>query len=299
MPTEEFRCGTIAIVGRPNVGKSTLLNALIGQKISITARKPQTTRYAVTGVLSEADTQFIFIDTPGYQSGHGGRLNQVLNHTVASTAESADVLLWLVQALKYDAKDRALLNTMPASVPLVVGVSKIDLAADKKALLPFLEMLSTQREAQALVPFCSRNAASLKPLLGELRKHLPAQPPLFEVDDITDRSERFLAAEFVREKLFRLMGEEIPYSTHVAVRQFAMEGAMRRIAADILVSRRSHKGMVVGNKGHKLKEIGTAARLEMERCFGGKVFLELSVREQLGWEDDTVRLREFGYGPRL
>jgi GTPase len=295
MTDDDFRCGTLAIVGRPNVGKSTLLNALVGQKLSITSRKPQTTRHRVLGIVNRTDAQYVFVDTPGFQTLHGGVLNRALNAHARAASETCDVLLFLVEALKFDSRDQTVLKSLSERDQVIVGITKTDVVKDKASLLPHIQALAEIRPFAAIVPLSARRKASLNELLSAIRPLLPAQPAIFGVDDITDRSERFLAAEFVREKLFRLLGDEIPYSTHVLVQNFAIERGIRRISADIVVSRRGHKGMIVGKGGAMLKAIGTAARVDMEKCFGGKVFLELWVRERTDWENQPAALAEFGY----
>ncbi len=295
MPETAFRCGSVAIVGRPNVGKSTLLNHLIGQKISITSRKPQTTRYRILGVLTQDEAQFIFLDTPGLQNRHGGTLNRSLNRSATQAMVEVDAILWLVEGLQYDARDAAVLRELPPEVPVVLAISKHDRVRDKKALLPHIAKLSQLREFAAIVPVSVKDRAGLKALLAVIAPLLPRQAAIYPDDDLTDRDERFLAAEFVREKLYRSLGEEIPYATHVFTRAFTHEGALRRISVEILVSRAGHKAIILGRGGEKLKAIASAARADMEACFGGQVFLEVQVSEREGWERDARALKEFGY----
>jgi GTP-binding protein Era len=292
----DFRCGTVAIVGRPNVGKSTLLNKLVGQKLSITSRKPQTTRYRLNGILTRADTQYIFVDTPGYQTRHKSALNRAMNRTVTDSLRDLDVALLVLDAGHLEKEDREALAVISADTPLVVAINKIDKLAGNGPLLDFLRAVAELCPRAELVPVSARLGKNIGELLKTLRAHLPVQPAVYAADDLTDRSERFLAAELLREKLFRLTGDELPYGSSVTIEKFEEEGQMRRIHAAITVDKDSHKAMVIGNKGAKLKEIATAARLDMEKLFGGKVFLQVWVKVKSGWTDDERALRSLGYG---
>jgi GTP-binding protein Era len=293
--TEPFRTGTIAIVGRPNVGKSTLLNQLIGQKVSITSRKAQTTRHRIAGVLTEAHTQYIFLDTPGFQTAHTNALNKLLNRTVSHTLEDADVAVMVVESLHYDERDAAVLKRLPAGRPVVLAVSKVDRVKEKAHLLPFLEAMSARFKFAAVVPVSAKQRHQLDALKRVVREHLPEQPPIYTEDEFTDRSERFLAAEFIREKVFRYLGEELPYSTSVVIESFEQEGNLRRIHAAIIVEKDSQKAIVIGKKGERLKQIGTEARLDLEKLYGAKIYLELWVRIKKGWADDEKLVRQYGY----
>lgn len=293
--TEPFRTGTIAIVGRPNVGKSTLLNQLIGQKVSITSRKAQTTRHRIAGVLTEADTQYIFLDTPGFQSTHKNALNKLLNRTVSQTLEDADVVVMVVESLHYDERDAAVLKLLPAERPVVLAVSKVDRVKEKAHLLPFLEAMAARFKFAAMVPVSAKQRHQLDALKRVVREHLPERPPIHAEDDITDRSERFLAAEFIREKVFRYLGDELPYSTSVVIESFEQEGNLRRIHAAIIVEKDSQKAILIGKKGERLKQIGTEARLDLEKLYGAKIYLELWVRIKKGWADDEKLVRQYGY----
>ncbi|HLU77192.1 MAG TPA: GTPase Era [Burkholderiales bacterium] len=292
---EEFRCGTIAIVGRPNVGKSTLLNTLIGQKLAITSRKPQTTRHRLLGIHTTDDAQYIFVDTPGFQTEHGGSLNRMLNRNVQLALHDVDAVMWVVEAGTLNARDRKVAELLPADVPAVMVVNKIDRIEDRAQLLEFLRHCGETFDRGAIVPVSARLARNTDELLAVLRKHLPAQPALYPADELTDRSERFLAAELIREKLFRLLGEEVPYGSAVVIDQFQEEGRLRRIHASIVVEKAGHKAIVIGKGGAKLKEIATAARIDMERLFDAKVFLEIWVKVRDGWSEDDSMLRSFGY----
>jgi GTPase len=291
----EFRCGTIAIVGRPNVGKSTLLNHLVGQKVSITSRKAQTTRHRLVGIQTEPDAQYIFVDTPGFQLTHQNGLNKLLNRTVNQVIADTDVIWFVLEGKHFGEADQAVLNILVEYENVILVINKIDQAANKNALLPFIEGVQAKRKFAAIVPISAKTGTQLELLKQVTAKMLPLQPPIYGPDDITDRSERFIAAEFVREKVFRFVGEELPYSTSVVIEQFELEGALRRIHIAIVVEKASQKAILIGAKGEKLKKIGTEARIEMERMFGGKVYLELWVRVKKGWADDNALLRQYGY----
>jgi GTPase len=295
MPSADHRAGMIAIVGRPNVGKSTLLNRLVGQKISITSRRPQTTRHRILGILTRPDAQFVFVDTPGLQSRHASQLNRVMNRTATQALEGVDVALTVFDALHFTPQDRQVLKAIPEGLPTVAAVSKVDLVKERNRLLPFLSQLAGAHPFRALVPVSGKTGGQLPDLLGELRALLPAGPVLFAEDALTDRSERFLAAELIREKLFRLLGEEVPYATAVEIERFELDGAMRRIAAAVLVDRAGHKPILIGKGGEKLKAIASQARQDMENLFGGKVFLEVWVKVKPGWMDDAAALKRLGY----
>jgi GTP-binding protein Era len=291
-----FRCGTVAIVGRPNVGKSTLLNKLVGQKLSITSRKPQTTRYRLNGILTKLDTQYIFVDTPGFQMRHKSALNRAMNRTVTDSLRDLDVALLVLEAGQLEKEDRDALAIISAETPLVIAINKIDKLAGNGPLLDFLKMVAALCPRAELVPVSARLGKNLPELLKTIRTHLPEQSAIYAADDLTDRNERFLAAELLREKLFRLTGDELPYGSSVTIEKFEEEGQMRRIHAAIIVDKDSHKAMVIGQKGLKLKEIATAARIDMEKLFGGKVFLQVWVKVKSGWTDDERSLRTLGFG---
>jgi GTPase len=293
-----FRCGSIAIVGRPNVGKSTLLNHLIGQKVSITSSKAQTTRHRITGVLTDDAAQYIFLDTPGFQKTHQNALNRVLNKTVANTANDADVIIFAVEAMRYGDADAAVLKALPSDATVILAVTKIDRAkeaADKARLLAWLAEMQSHRAFAATVPVSVKKAATLVALKGAIRPLLPEQPAIYDVEMFTDKSERFLAAEFIREKVFRQLGDELPYSVNVVIEDFKLEGTLRRIHATIVVEKQSQKAIIIGEKGERLKRIGTDARREMETTYGGKVYLELWVRVKKGWADDEALVKQYGY----
>lgn len=291
----EFRCGKIAIVGRPNVGKSTLMNHLIGVKLAITSRKPQTTRHRIAGVVTTEDTQYIFLDTPGFQESHRNALNRMLNRTVSQTAEEADVVVFVVEGLQFTEKDEAVLKQLPADRPVILAVNKIDRVEDKSRLLPHLEVLQKKHPFVEIVPLSAKQQHNLDTLKNVLRRFLPEQEAMFDSDDFTDRPERFLVSEAIREKVFRYVGDELPYSASVVIEQFQQEGRLRRIHAAIVVEKASQRAILIGKGGEKLKQIGTEARLDLEKLLGGKIYLELWVRVKKGWADDDRLIRQYGY----
>ena len=320
------RCGLVAIVGRPNVGKSTLVNALVGQKISITSNKAQTTRHRITGIRTRGATQFVFVDTPGFQVKHQAALNRTLNRTVLSSLGDVDVVLFVVEAARFglpDAKVLALLQTEAMKgKPALLIANKLDTLTRRQDVLPWLKQMQERHAFAEFVPMSATREADVERLLGIVEPYLPQQPWLYEEDALTDRSERFLAGELIREKLFRLTGDELPYSCTVVIEKFEEEGEsdgpegaasqppppegsvaasggrarpLRRIAASIVVEREAHKGMVIGEGGERLKRIGSEARQDLERLWGAKVFLELWVKVRSGWADDEAHLRSYGY----
>ena len=289
------RCGLVAIVGRPNVGKSTLLNALVGQKISITSRKAQTTRHRITGIRTEGSAQFVFVDTPGFQTQHAAALNRTLNRTVLSSLADVDLVLFLVEAGRFGLDDAKVLALLPADKPVILVANKLDAVHRRTDILPWLKGMQDRHPFAEYVPMSANKAADVTRLLGIVQPYLPEQPWLYEEDALTDRSDRFLASEIIREKLFRLTGDELPYSCTVVIEKFEEEGALRRIAASIVVERDAHKGMVIGEGGERLKRIGSEARQELEHLLQGKVFLELWVKVRSGWADDEAHLRSYGY----
>lgn len=292
---EDFRCGYIAIVGRPNVGKSTLMNVLIGAKVSITSRKAQTTRHRITGIQTKDEAQYIYVDTPGFQTRHANALNKTLNKTVTNTLTAADVVLFLVEAGVFGAADQQVLDLLPKNVPVILVINKADRMKDKATLMPFAQKIAAMHDFAAVVPVSAKLRFQVDALESEIRNHLPQNPPVFGPDDITDRSEKFLAAEIVREKVFRLSGDELPYTSTVLIEKFEQEGNLRRVFAAILVERDGHKAMIIGNKGARLKEISTQSRLDMEKLFGGPVYLEIWVKVKSGWADNEAGLRAYGY----
>jgi len=289
------RCGLIAIVGRPNVGKSTLLNALVGQKISITSRKAQTTRHRITGIRTVGATQFVFVDTPGFQVKHGTTLHKALNRTVLASLSDVDVVLFVVEAGRFGLDDAKVLSLLPPDKPALLIANKLDAVQRRNDMLPWLKAMQERHSFAEFVPMSAQRDSDIQRLFGILEGHLPEQAWLYEEDALTDRSDRFLASEIVREKLFRLTGDELPYSSTVVIDKFEEEGNLRRIAATIVVERDAHKGMVIGEGGERLKRIGSEARQELEQLLQAKVFLELWVKVRSGWADDDAHLRAYGY----
>lgn len=293
---EVFRTGYIAVVGRPNVGKSTLVNALVGAKVSIVSAKPQTTRHRVLGVHTGSDAQYVFVDTPGFQTRHRNALNQTMNRTVANVLAEVDVVLWVVEAGRFTPGDERVLSLLPKGKPVVLVANKVDLIKVKANLLPWLAEMGRRRDFAEIVPLTARNEKDAARLLAILKPYLPESPPLFEADAITDRSERFLAAEIVREKIFRLCGDEVPYGVNVAVERFAQDAdGLRRVDVVIWVDRAAHRPILLGRGGAHMKRIASEARADMERLFDGKVFLQCWVKVKQGWADNAALLQSLGY----
>ncbi|MDD2720024.1 MAG: GTPase Era [Gallionella sp.] len=290
-----FRCGYVAIVGRPNVGKSTLLNHLIGQKISITSRKAQTTRHRIHGIFTDEHSQFVFVDTPGFQTKHLNALNRGMNRVVTTSLRDVQVVLYVLEAMRYDERDKEVLKLLPKDQPVILVINKIDEVADKGKLFDFAERVAEDFNFTSIVPVSAKLGKKVDELREAIRGLLPESEMIYEEDDITDRNERFLASELLREKVFRFTGDELPYSVSVVIEQFKMEGTMRRISAAILVDKDAHKAMLIGKKGEKLKEIATQARLDMEKLFDGKVFLEVFIKVRSGWADSAQMLKTLGY----
>ncbi|HZI83210.1 MAG TPA: GTPase Era [Casimicrobiaceae bacterium] len=290
-----FRCGQVAIVGRPSVGKSTLVNALVGARITITSRRPQTTRGRVRGILTTASAQFVFVDTPGFQTRHRSLLNQRMNRAVRESLVDVDVIVVVLEARGLTEADRALLALLPDRVPAIAAVNKIDRVADKKRLLPLLGEIAGAREFAAIVPISAEKSMELDLLATSIERSLPPGPPLFPHDELVDRDERFLAAELLREKIFRQLGDEVPYAAAVAIDAFQLEGSLRRIHATVYVDKASQRAIILGEGGVRMKTIASAARSDMERLFGGKVFLEVWVRVKRDWANDERMLARFGY----
>lgn len=291
-----FRCGTVAIAGRPNTGKSSLLNKLVGQKIAIVSPKAQTTRRTVTGIFTTPSCQYVFVDLPGYQTRHVNVLNRALNRQATEGARDCDVALFVVEALRYGAEDREVLARIPEEQRVVLAVNKIDLVRNRLELLPFIERLQKERAFAAIVPVSARSGRNLAELLKVIEQLLPAGPAAYPADQLTDKDERFFAVEILREKLFQLLGEELPYRCDVAIESFKEEGRLRRIEATIWVERDSQKAIVIGAKGEQLKRISTAARRDMERLFDGKVYLGVWVKVKRDWTGDARLLKQLGYG---
>ncbi|WP_370261266.1 GTPase Era [Limnobacter sp.] len=295
----QSKCGVVAVVGRPNVGKSTLMNGLIGEHLSITSSKPQTTRHRVLGVMTQpvkdVPTQFIFVDTPGFQTKHSNALNKTMNRAVLTALADVNVILWVVEQGKVGHADLKVLELCPKEVPVVAVVNKLDQLNDKNLVLPFLQKLGEMRNFAAIVPLSAQAGKNLDALKEVVSGLLPEQPFFYEEDTLTDRPEKFLAAERIREKLFRLVGDELPYTCTVVIDRFVIEEGRRVIHASILVDRQSHKAMIIGKGGEKLKRIASEARQDMERLFDGRVHLETWVKVRSGWADNASLLQSLGY----
>jgi GTP-binding protein Era len=298
-PEVPQRCGLIAVVGRPNVGKSTLVNALVGQKISITSKKAQTTRHRITGVRTVEEAQFVFVDTPGFQMKHATAMNRNLNRTVQSTLGDVDVVLFLVEAGRFGPEDAKVLALMPSHKPVMLVANKLDTIHRRADLLPWLQSMQKDHPAAfaEFIPMSATRKADVERLFGIVKPYLPEQEWFYEEDTLTDRSEKFLASEIIREKLFRLTGDELPYTSTVIIDKWEEEegGLRRRISASIVVEKDAHKGMIIGSGGERLKRIGSDARTEMERLMDCRVFLELWVKVRSGWADSEEHLRSYGY----
>ncbi|MBK8073489.1 MAG: GTPase Era [Ramlibacter sp.] len=294
------RCGLIAIVGKPNVGKSTLLNALVGQKISITSRKAQTTRHRITGIRTIGDTQFVFVDTPGFQTRHNTALNRSLNRTVLGAVGDVDLVLFVVEAGNFTLGDARVLALLREGLPVLLVANKLDAVHRRAELAPWLKSMQARHPFAEFVPMSAKNPKDVERLFGICAKYLPQQAWWYAEDELTDRSEKFLVSETIREKLFRFTGDELPYTSTVVIDKFEEEpsprhGRMIRVASTIVVERDSHKAMIIGEAGERLKRIGTEARTELEKALGSKVFLELWVKVRSGWADDEARVKSFGY----
>jgi len=290
-----FKCGTIAIVGRPNVGKSTLLNHILGMKLAITSRKAQTTRHRLLGIHTTEDTQFLFVDTPGFQQKHLNTLNKGLNKTVTQVLTEVDVVLFVIEPMKLGEADRKVLALLSDKTPTILVVNKSDLMCDKGNLLPLIQDFDLEFPFTDIVPVSAKKSLNLDELLHTIRKYLPEQAAIYSEDELTDKNERFLAAELVREKIFRLLGDEIPYSVAVEIEKFEVVGNLRRIFCAVIVDKDSQKPMLIGKNGEKMKQISTEARQDMEKLFGGKVYLETWVKVKGGWADDERALKSLGY----
>jgi GTPase len=289
------RCGTVSLVGRPNTGKSSLLNRLVGEKLSIVSARPQTTRHLIRGILSLPRCQYIFLDAPGNPPRLQSVLHKALNRRVGEAAREADVVLFVLEALRFGAEDRAALERIPAAQKVIAVVNKVDTVKRSSDLIPFLERLAKVRDFVALVPVSARTGRNVPELLRVVADALPEGAPAYPEDQLTDRDERFFAAELLREKLFETLGEELPYRCEVIIESFKQEGALRRIEATILVERASQKAILLGTGGERLKAMATAARKDLERLFQGKVYLGVWVKVRRAWTDDARVLRQLGY----
>ena len=298
---DSHRCGSVAVIGRPNVGKSTLVNALVGAKVSIVSNRPQTTRHRLLGIATVEGGQLLLVDTPGLHRGEGrfkaSAMSRVMNRAARGAVEDVDAALMVVEAGRWDEEDTLVFNVLrDGGIPVVLAVNKVDRLKDKSALLPFLAQVSAGRDFAAIHPVSALKRKGLEALVADLLKLVPEAPPVYAEDEITDRSQRFLAGELVREQLMCQLGDELPYATTVEIERFAEDGELLRIGAVVWVEREGQKPIVIGKGGARLREIGSKARQHMERLFGRKVFLETWVRVREGWSDDEAALKAFGYG---
>jgi GTP-binding protein Era len=296
MNDSTFYCGFVAIIGRPNVGKSTLLNHILGQKISITSRKPQTTRHQILGVKTSSTSQVIYVDTPGIHNRRSTAINRYMNRAANSVLNDVDLILFVVQALQWTEEDEVVLSRLQdIEAPVLLVVNKIDKLADKNELLPFIEKLTAMRQFDAVIPVSALQAENITQLEADVYERLPENQPFFPADQITDRNVRFLSAEIIREKLIRELGQELPYTTTVEIERFEEGESISRIFATIYVETKGQKAIIIGRKGARLKSIGSKARVDIEKMLEGKVYLELWVKIREGWSNDERALASLGY----
>ena len=297
MHAADFRCGTATIVGRPNVGKSTLLNRFVGQKISITASKPQTTRHRICGVATRGDGQIVFVDTPGIHRERRSAMSRYLNRTARAATDGVDVVVFMVEAMRWTEEDEDVRRGLLESrAPVILVPNKIDRVPDRTVLLPYLERIGGGSEYDEIIPVSARRAENVDSLAVEVRRRLPEGAAMFPADALTDRSERFIAGELVREKLTRKLDQELPYQLTVEIERFASEKGILNIGAVVWVERSSQKGIVIGKGGRVLKAVGAEARANMETLFGRRVHLEIWVKARAGWANDEKTLKSLGYG---
>jgi GTPase len=301
MTDSTFKSGYVAIIGRPNVGKSTLINRILGQKLCITSRRPQTTRHRILGIKTTDDSQLIYVDTPGMHIDDKRAMNKYMNRAAASSIDHVDVILFVVDGMNWTDEDEQVLERLKTSAeaPVILVINKMDKLADKEVMLPHIEKLAAQYNYTNVLPISARKGVNLDQLETEIKKLMPEGELIFPEDQLTDRSSRFLAAELVREKLFRHLGQELPYSITVEIEQFDDEQNLYRIGAVVYVERSGQKAIVIGKGGELLKSVGKDARLEMESLFGKKVFLRLWVKVREGWGDNERMLKNLGYNDEL
>ena len=294
---QETHCGYVAIVGRPNVGKSTLMNRLLGQKVSITCRKPQTTRHQILGIQTRGEYQLIFVDTPGIHSNVKEKaMNRYMNQAALNAMHFVDAVLWLIEPYWTEAEDLILKHLQGVKVPVVLGINKVDTVKNRGQLLPLIESVSKKFAFHSIMPLSGKQGIQVDELESLLMTFLPKAPFFFDADQITDRSERFLVAEVIREKLMRFLGQELPYAVTVEINWFKEgEDGLLEIAATIFVERETQKGIIIGAKGEKLKQIGTEARLDLIKLLERRLFLQLWVKVKSGWSDDERALVSLGY----
>jgi GTPase len=292
--------GTVAIVGRPNVGKSSLLNAVLGEHLSITSSKPQTTRHRILGVVTQPSFQIAFADTPGFQTKHTGEMNRVMNRTVTQSITGVEAAVLVLEAGRYGNADRMVAELLPKDLPLIIAINKTDMADNIHELLPFVQRLAAELPATAYVPVSAKKNQGMQPLLEAIAAQLPESPAQFDEDTLTDRSERFLASERIREKLFRLVGDEIPFGSAVEIEKWEDEPSndgsvgLKRIFAAIWVEREGHKTIVLGNKGERMKRIATEAREDLEQLLQCKIYLEVWVKVRGNWRENSSTLKSLG-----
>ena len=290
------KCGYVSIIGRPNVGKSTLLNKLIGQKISITSRKPQTTRHSILGIATHQDTQIIYVDTPGIHDNYKKAINRYMNKSAINATLGVDIIIFMIEGLVWNELDELVLQKLQQQeIPVILVVNKVDKIKRKDILLPYINELALKYNFEQIIPLSAKTSDNIDKLENVLQNYLPEHDFIFDASQITDRPMRFIASEIVREKIFRLCGQELPYSATVEIEKFKLEENIYHIAALILVEKESHKRMIIGNKGEKLKEIGRSARIDLEQQLDNKVFLECWVKVKAGWADKNSSLINLGY----
>ncbi|MBF8223029.1 MULTISPECIES: GTPase Era [Halomonadaceae] len=292
-------CGFVAIVGRPNVGKSTLMNRILGQKVSITSRRPQTTRHQVMGIKTEGEAQFIYVDTPGMHimaKDRNKAINRFMNQAATQALRDVDCVVFIIDRTRWSDEDQVVLDKLAqVKAPVILAVNKVDWLEDKASLLPWLAKVGAKRDFAAILPISAKHGTNVPELEAEVAKHLPESIHFYPEDQITDKSQRFLAAELVREKIMRQLGDELPYQMTVEIEEFRDTGKVIHISALILVERPGQKKILIGDKGERIKQIGREARLEMERAFGAKIMLNLWVKVKRGWSDDSRALKSLGY----
>ena len=293
---EKFRCGYVALIGRPNVGKSTLMNYVLGQKISITSHRPQTTRHRILGIKTTDEAQFVYVDTPGIHDNEKKAMNRYMNRTAGASFKDVDVIVLLVDAMRWTKEDDLVINRLEhVKTPVVLAVNKVDLIKKKEDLLPFIEKIKSKYEFKDIIPVSAMKGDNIEGFEKTILEYLPLSDAFYDEDQITDRSSRFMAAEIIREKLTRNLTQELPYNLTVEIEKFKNDGKILDISAVIWVERDNQKAIIIGKKGGKLKEMGTKARIDMEKLFQEKIFLELWVKVKSGWSDDERALNSLGY----
>lgn len=293
---DNFRCGYVSLIGRPNVGKSTLMNYLLGQKISITSHRPQTTRHRILGIKTTDDVQIVYVDTPGIHDNENRAMNRYMNRTAGASFKDVDVIVFLVEALKWTNEDELVIKRLQqVKAPVVLAVNKVDLVKKKDQLLPFIEKIKDKFEFKDIIPLSATKGDNVENFEKVVSAYLPLSEPFYAEDQITDRSSRFMAAEIIREKLMRNLSRELPYNLTVEIEKFSQDGRMLDIAAVIWVERDNQKAIIIGKNGEQLKSIGSKARIDMEKMFEQKVFLQLWVKVKSGWSDDERALNSLGY----